>query len=673
MKKIISIMLALFVLLTSGCSLQNGQGSSITSSSIGTEKEKLDIMKEALSLVSEDYLNAFDSANVSENSFEDLTKLYKNPLSAADYIMSYKKPCEEIADLKTAVDFSKFVLSENTFKLEKKSADYKVYDDINDSLNKLFNLFETTDGLDKAKEDFKAVEPRVAKAISHYISASIEAYKIISEQTKNISPYDFYKCQQLMYCPPQNEGDKKAAFNEVLEICKNVDSKKMLTAFDIMLSAADNLRVGIRYNNNLTENGEQLTVNTPLGAICLGTNGDDVYRSPCALLIIDLNGDDEYLGKIAAGASLTQPISVVLDLGGNDIYDNNGYTATQGSGILGVGILVDNNGDDIYTARSFSQGAALFGGGALIDVWGNDTYTSSTTSQASGYFGSAFLFDLNGNDKYSALGYSQAFAGDGAVCVLADKNGNDKYLAQPKLALGYEDMQFENYNAAANFSQGCAVNGAVAGLIDLSGYDEYKGGVWVQGVGYNGGLGFVSDYQGNDRYFSNCNSQAAADGFSVGTLLDIGGDDAHVVSKLDADALQGQCLGYAVNGGIAQFIDDFGNDFYYTHNTSFGTINSQNEKTTFAAFIDTEGDDVYHVLYEDKSFGYGKGAIFIDGNGIDEYKNTNLLDADKLFGADRNSGVFWDIELPEKPKKDDPQFEFTFLAEAKEEHLPAQK
>jgi len=35
-------MLALFVLLSSGCSLQNGQVSSTTSSSIDTEKEKLD-------------------------------------------------------------------------------------------------------------------------------------------------------------------------------------------------------------------------------------------------------------------------------------------------------------------------------------------------------------------------------------------------------------------------------------------------------------------------------------------------------------------------------------------------------------------------------------------------------------------------------------------------------
>ena len=673
----------LFVLLSSGCGSQNIFSSSNTSSSVGVEKEKFDIMSQSFSLVDYDPEKAFNIEALDKDIHKDALMLFENPLDVASYVMSFKNPSEKILDLKTVVDFYRFSLAGNSNVFD--IYGYKTYNDINDSLTELFRLFGTTDGLDEAKNAFKSVEPRIQKAISIYLSSAMQAYKIISEQTRGISQYDFYKCQQFLYCPPQNEGDRKKAFDEVKEICKNVDTEQMQKAFYIMLTATAELRQGIRYNNNLTQSGEALTVQTPLGAICLGTNGDDIYRSPCALLIIDYNGDDEYLGKIAASTSLTQPISVVIDLGGNDTYDNNGYTAVQGSGILGVGILFDNNGDDTYSARSFSQGACLFGGGALIDLMGNDIYQSAVTSQASGYFGSSILVDLNGNDKYAAHGYSQAFAGNSAVCMLVDRNGNDKYHTTASVAVGYEDMHFDGLEVAANFSQGCGILGGLAGLVDLNGYDDYKGSAWVQGVGYRGGIGFLSDYKDGDRYFSNCNSQSAAEEFGIGTLLDMDGNDSHVISTLDVYGVQGQSLGYVSNGGIAMFVNDQGSDFYYTHTTSFGTVldaENENKNPACAIFIDTQGNDVYHALSEDKAFGYGYGGLFVDGHGTDEYKKLKLMDADKLFGAERNNGVFWDIEPPEReeptdPEKEEnkedtdsaPEYEFTFLAKAIEEHL----
>lgn len=673
----------LFVLLSSGCSSQNIFYSSNTSSSVGVEKEKFDIMSQSFSLVDYDPEKAFNIETLDKNIHKNALMLFENPLDVASYVMSFKKPSEKILDLKTVVDFYRFSLAENSNVFD--IYGYKTYNDINDSLTELFRLFGTTDGLDEAKNAFKSVEPRIQKAISVYLSSAMEAYKIISEQTKGISQYDFYKCQQFLYCPPQNEGERKKAFDEVKEICENVDTEQMLKAFNIMFNATDELRQGIRYNNNLTQSGEELTVETPLGAICFGTNGDDVYRSPCALLIIDLNGDDEYYGKIAASSSLTQPISVVIDLGGNDTYDNNGYTAVQGSGILGVGILFDNSGDDTYSARSFSQGACLFGGGALIDLMGNDSYESAVTSQSAGYFGSALLVDLNGNDKYNAHGYSQAFAGNSAVCMLVDRNGNDKYRTTPSVAVGYEDMRLEQLDAAANFSQGCAVEDALAGLIELNGNDEYIGGAYAQGVGYNGGIGMLSDYQGNDKYLANSNSQAVAENYSVGALFDMAGDDSHALSTLDVSAVQGNGLGYVKNGGVAVLVNDLGNDFYYTHTTSFGTIfdtENENKKPACAIFVDTQGDDVYHALSADKAFGYGFGSLFVDGQGIDEYKKLDLKDADKLFGSEKNNGVFWDIEPPEREEPTDsekeenkedtddtPEYEFTFLVKAIEEHL----
>ena len=135
------------------------------------------------------------------------------------------------------------------------------------------------------------------------------------------------------------------------------------------------------------------------------------------------------------------------------------------------------------------------------------------------------------------------------------------------------------------------------------------------------------------------------------------------------------------------FVDALGNDFYYTHTTSFGAISdaeNEDKNPACAVFVDAQGNDVYHALSEDKAFGYGFGGLFVDGQGTDEYKKLGYKDADKLFGAERNNGVFWDIEpLQEEEKthnedkneenkentEDTPEYEFVFLTKAIEEHL----
>ena len=53
--------------------------------------------------------------------------------------------------------------------------------------------------------------------------------------------------------------------------------------------------------------------------------------------------------------------------------------------MLGVGILCDLAGDDIYQSRWGSQGAAFHGIGILHDRSGADTYLAEIYSQAFGY------------------------------------------------------------------------------------------------------------------------------------------------------------------------------------------------------------------------------------------------------------------------------------------------
>ena len=57
-------------------------------------------------------------------------------------------------------------------------------------------------------------------------------------------------------------------------------------------------------------------------------------------------------------------ISVLVDFAGDDVY--RGESMSSGAGVLGIGVLVDRAGDDRYEGTTWSQGAGVYGAGA----WG---------------------------------------------------------------------------------------------------------------------------------------------------------------------------------------------------------------------------------------------------------------------------------------------------------------
>ena len=65
------------------------------------------------------------------------------------------------------------------------------------------------------------------------------------------------------------------------------------------------------------------------------------------LLRIALRGDDRHY---AGGASqyLRPAISVIVDLGGNDVYESAKDAYAFGAGVFGYGVCVDVEGDDRY-------------------------------------------------------------------------------------------------------------------------------------------------------------------------------------------------------------------------------------------------------------------------------------------------------------------------------------
>ncbi|MBI4394198.1 MAG: hypothetical protein HY556_10480 [Euryarchaeota archaeon] len=225
-------------------------------------------------------------------------------------------------------------------------------------------------------------------------------------------------------------------------------------------------------------------------------------------------------------------------------------TSGQGYGLAGVGMLLDNGGDNAFTADRLAQatvdadaGAGPFerappsvfltalGAGAgsagvlLLPGIGDDRLQATRQSQAyAGGRGLALLLDLEGDDYRTLLpptgvaGHGQAAAADGGLALLFDHRGNDRYVA--------------NGSRVQAFS-----SGGTALLVDLSGVDSYKALDLGQSAVANltstePGFAFFLDKSGNDEYSVGGRGWGHASGASssVGSAVfgDLGGIDSYV-------------------------------------------------------------------------------------------------------------------------------------------------
>ncbi|MCH7947063.1 MAG: hypothetical protein IIC66_04615, partial [candidate division Zixibacteria bacterium] len=222
------------------------------------------------------------------------------------------------------------------------------------------------------------------------------------------------------------------------------------------------------------------------------------------LAIIDFGRMSIYQGSAGATSSLDNPISVIIDMGGNDYYgyQRKHYPPTTGVGILGIGLVIDSEGDDHYNGSTFAQGAGFFGVGVLLDREGNDKYKAEVSSQGCGYFGIGLCLDGTGHDKYYLYGDGQGMGGvGGGVGVLASFSGNDKYTAEPyskvfdrgdyhsKNVINGNQAQGAGFGRRGDGSDGHSWAGGLGAIIDISGDDHYYSGNFTLGVGYWFGTG----------------------------------------------------------------------------------------------------------------------------------------------------------------------------------------
>lgn len=390
-----------------------------------------------------------------------------------------------------------------------------------------------------------------------------------------------------------------------------------------------------------------VNLRTPIGRIYIGTTSDDVYTNRCAM-IIDPDGNDRYAdAALMANGLLYQPLNVVMDLNGDDIYRCNRLVGVGGA-LFGLACLYDGAGDDLYINKYAGQAGGLYGFGLLIDKAGNDRYEAHSLAQGASYAGVGLLIDESGNDVYSVGLEGQAYAGTLGVSMLVDRQGQDRYLSG-NLEPDHERHQDRFLSLSQGMGMGMRpfAGGGIAALVDLEGNDTYFADVYGQGVGYWYALGMLLDNNGHDSYSMHHYGQGSGIHLSSGLLYDGAGNDQYNGYILS----QGNAHDYAVG----MLIDQQGDDTYTgDHHTQGRSLNN-----AFAMLLDSEGNDAYFARQNDRAQGagnpgdqreYGCLALMLDVGGLDRY-SSGAVD-----GARRerpNYGIIYDrINAAEEPSKE---------------------
>lgn len=345
-----------------------------------------------------------------------------------------------------------------------------------------------------------------------------------------------------------------------------------------------------------------------------------------ALLVLDLGGDDVYA---TAGSTLDagHPVSVVIDVAGNDEYRAASMDQPAfGAGIGGYGMLFDLAGNDVYAASTAGEGCGLLGVGLLYDAAGDDRYQGDAGVQGCGAFGIGALVDLAGNDQYDAGRAAQGYGYTLGAGLLVDGIGDDRYVASDAAGRypagnGHGASLAQGFGAGrcAEATDGHAWAGGVGLLVDGAGLDRYACDAYGLGGAYGGGGGIFADKMGDDDYTSSAAALGSALAGGVAIVEDDAGNDTY------RSAGAGAC-GYARDFGLAWFEDVGGNDRYFANERAFGV----GDGNGLGFCWDPSGNDIYVACnasfgvctMDDPSTGRGlmlNAGFFVDGGGTDRY------------------------------------------------------
>ncbi len=392
------------------------------------------------------------------------------------------------------------------------------------------------------------------------------------------------------------------ALSRLASRARNVDVRTMTSVAASISAAIDDVLVAAPAPSSRPRAADaECDVLEVVPTLCVGGAGRNTYTTDFPLAI-DLGGDDTYLNGGGMGACLAgsvfapRCVGVVVDLAGNDVHapppawNCGSGTCGQGTGVLGVGILVDAEGDDSYSSIGIlgartpacdltawcgsvaAQGAGGLGVGVLADLAGDDTYLAAfdagavgpdgleapeaVTAHGAGLIGSGILWDAHGDDTYEmrihstghlgevvpeqpgrlwsiiggsgSVGQGAGLAGPG---VLLDGGGDDRIVTKGSPA---PDAAIPS--AAAPGGQGASAQAVVQGFGEAFANEAWTGAV-VTGDGdteytaeIEARLGAYLMAQGSGLF-----------GAAFGMVDDAGGDDRYTLSAATDVEFQTRC------------------------------------------------------------------------------------------------------------------------------------
>lgn len=493
--------------------------------------------------------------------------------------------------------------------------------------------------------DISSIPPNVQAASALILETALESYTYRQASFQQIEDVDGIFKREL---GNSNLPADPQQFRTLLTGYEKIDTSYLFAGGQDMTAAAQEA------SNLLSQVSPTLRyswrLSTAWGDIVLNGAGDQQYIDPKALLIIDTGGNDTYI-NCPTQKSAAHWLSIVLDSDGNDKYlSDSGFSGKAvrdadsrksqrglpgpGSALMGITVLIDKKGNDLYRSARSSFASATLGVSVLIDEEGDDKYDSYADSIGFGKFGIGLLIDRTGTDEYRGFTQTMGCGLTGGIGALIDQTGNDKYIAE-QTVIDFPSPQDPDKNVSMSIGAGAgnrmdyihgrSLAGGIGMVMDVRGDDEYQCSVFGQGVGYWMGLGLLFELDGNDTYNGTWYTQGSAAHFSVGALIDTDGKDSYTTTT---NMSQGS--GHDYSFGLLW--DDRGNDVYAGANLAFGTSNANG----IGLFADLEGDDIYTATGETtfgratpapegstrtRSFGIG---LFLDGQGNDKYSEKQI-------------------------------------------------
>ena len=424
------------------------------------------------------------------------------------------------------------------------------------------------------KPEFERYLASLIRSLADSASLTIEAYSELSPdelEYLTVTPerYFFPNGDKFQFLTAPTHTQIK-----IVSIARKIKFNVLFNAVKCLNAAIDEFILFIERKadkSNLAElffvDGQKrlgvvLSLPTPIGDIVVLGQGDNIIDSTAAL-VIDLGGNDHYIGSGEIEGSHLRPLTVHLDLIGDDTYEDAKGGRRQGVGIASINVLADIHGDDHYTAGDMSQGCGIYGVGILLDAQGNDIYEMGLMGQGFGVFGIGIISDQKGSDRYVINGMGQGMGSTMGFGSLIDKSGNDVYKAErfPKRSTLIPDEW--------SHAQGAGIS--------------IRSPNWHRSYSLYGGIGFLSDGAGDDVYRCSAGNCMGAGYFmSVGSLVDHFGNDRYYPEN-------GNSLGFAVHLASGILVDREGGDIYYAR-TDSGGVGADH---SVGMLVDYQGNDLY--------------------------------------------------------------------------------